>query len=149
MYPPRPKHKIRPSELPKYEAQGIYVVQRKFNGTRTTIHVDGGKIATWTRHNTPHKQWDLTEDVANQIRSLQIKPDSEYWFDAELLNNKTMTPEYKNRLVLFDVLHAGRYLFGGPNVLKRYDLLAISAADPLSQHKTATEHDQYDSLFMY
>jgi ATP-dependent DNA ligase len=130
MYPPRPKHKIRPSDLAKYEAQGIYVVQRKFNGTRTTIHVEGGNITTWTRHNTPHKQWELTEDVANQIRSLNIKADSEYWFDAELLNNKTTTPHYKNRVVLFDVLHAGRYLFGKPNLLGRYDILSEICGHP-------------------
>lgn len=131
MFPPRPKHRIRPAELPKYDRQGTWVAQRKFNGTRTVLHVLAeGKVAAWTRHNTPHKQWQLTDVVARQILDLDIEPGKEYWFDAELLHNKTTDQRYKNRLVLFDVLQAGRYLFGGPTLSERYALLQRICRSP-------------------
>ena len=124
MFPPRPKHRIRPADLPKYEKQGIWVAQLKFNGTRSPINIKPtGEVVAWTRHGTPHKQWELSSDVADQLRSLGIQDGLEYWLDAELLNNKTTDPHYKNRLVLFDVLQAGHYLFGDPDLMGRHELL--------------------------
>lgn len=124
MYPPRPKHRIRPAELPKFEAQGRWVVQRKYNGTRTLLHVTPERVVeAWTRHQTRHEQWTMSQDVVQQILSLRLIPGQEYWLDGELLHSKTKTPQYKNRIVLFDVLQAGHYLFGSPNLLGRYEIL--------------------------
>jgi hypothetical protein len=135
MFPPRPKHRIRPADLARYERQGIYVAQRKFNGTRTLIHISDGKVAAWRPGKTPHLQWSITGPtgatgqtgvtgpIANQFLSLNLIPNAEYWFDGELLHNKTTDPNYKDRVVLFDVLQAGEYLFGKPDLLGRYDLL--------------------------
>jgi len=72
----------------------------------------------------------LSDQVAQQILDLAIEPGKEYWFDAELLHRKTSDPQYKNRVVLFDVLQAGRYLFGSPNLLKRYELLQSICRSP-------------------
>jgi ATP-dependent DNA ligase len=131
MYPPRPKHRIRPSELQKYENQRIWVVQRKFNGTRTVVHIDAnGKVGTWTRYNTPHKQWQLSRDVSKQILGLNVEPGREYLFDAELLHSKTTDRKYKNRLVLFDLIQSGRYLFGSPTLIDRYHMLQSICGNP-------------------
>ena len=124
MYPPRPKSRIRPSELPYYEQKGVWVVQRKFNGTRTLIHVTPSMtVEAWRPGNLPHEQWSLSSEVAKQILSLKLIGGKEYWFDGELLNNKTSSPDYKNKIIFFDILQAGRYLFGNPNLKGRQDLL--------------------------
>ena len=112
MFPPRPKNRIRPVELPKYEKQGAWVVQRKFNGTRTLIHITPSfQVEAWRPGKQKHLQWCLSAEITAQILSLNIERGKEYWFDGELLNNKTSDIAYKNKIVFFDILQAGRYFF--------------------------------------
>ena len=58
------------------------------------------------------------------------KKGKEYWLDSELLFCKTKDPHYKNRIVLFDVLQAGKYLIHGPTVLERMDILSDICGNP-------------------
>ena len=49
--------------------------------------------------------------------------------DGELLDAKTVTPAYKHRIVLFDILFSGKYLFG-VDQLSRLDLLRKICGNP-------------------
>ena len=132
MFPPRPKNRIRPVELPRWEKKGGWVVQRKFNGTRTLIHIlPNGKIEASRPGNEPHLQWTLSEAVQQQIRSLNLEGGLEYWLDGELMNNKTSDDQYKNKVILFDILQAGRYLFGRPVLMARQQMLAQICGNPV------------------
>jgi hypothetical protein len=128
VYPPRPKNRIHPNQLPKYEQTGKWVVQRKFKGTRNVICITAdGKVHFWNRHKTEHKQWKPTPDIITQILALNIEPGKECWLDSELLHSKVSAdtdPFLKNRIVLFDVLMVGGvYLLGRPNQMERLRLL--------------------------
>jgi len=54
----------------------------------------------------------------------------EYWLDSELLNHKTTDHHYKNRIVLFDILWAGKYLFKGPTTFERQEMLYSLCGNP-------------------
>lgn len=122
LYPPRPKGKITPNQLPEYEKSGGWVVQRKFNGTRVVIHVQDGDVYILNRHGEPPRQFTLTNKYKKEFMSLNID-NKECWLDGELLDAKTKNKDYKGKIVLFDVLQAGRYLFGSPNLLGRQFIL--------------------------
>ena len=124
LFPPRPKGRISPNALGKYESSGQWVVQRKFNGTRNLIHVDcDGRVSMFSRHGDCHKQFSPTESIKKEIISLNLIKGKEYWIDSELLSFKTKSADYKNRIVLFDLLQADRYLYRKPNQLERLDML--------------------------
>jgi hypothetical protein len=134
VYPPRPKTRIPPTALPKYEQSGNWVVQRKFKGTRNVIHVTvARKVSFWNRHKEEHKQWTPTPGIVSQVLSLDFLPGLEYWLDSELLHSKVALatdPYLKNRIVLFDVLTAGEYLLGGPNQMARLEMLRKICKNP-------------------
>ncbi len=130
LFPPRPLSKILPARLPQY-AKAPWLAQPKYNGTRNLIHVyPDGTVKAWMRQGEPHKQWEMSDEIKEQILSLELEKGQEYWFDSELLHNKTTTKHYKNRIVLFDVLWAGRYLFKRPSLQGRYDLLCRICGNP-------------------
>lgn len=130
LYPPRPKGRILPTQLGGYEKTGKWLVQRKFNGTRILLNVKGGKIGILNRHGEPPKLFSLSATHRAEILSLNLDPAKEYWFDGELLDHKTITPAFKGRIVLFDILQAGDYFFGSPNLEDRYDLLKNICRNP-------------------
>jgi hypothetical protein len=119
-----------PVELPAYEEKGGWVAQLKINGTRTLIHIQPNGEVEVVRPGTTHKFWELTDNVKDQILSLNIERGKEYWLDGELLNNKTKTPFYRNRIVLYDVLQAGRFFFGRPKLLERQEILLDICGNP-------------------
>lgn len=130
IFPPRPVGKIIPGRLKQYQKKP-WIAQPKYNGTRNLIHVmPDGEMVAWGRKAEAHKQWEMTDDVKEQVRSLNLEPDTEYWFDSELMHRKTSDSQYKNRVVFFDVLFAGRYLFKRPNLQGRYDMLAKICGNP-------------------
>jgi hypothetical protein len=65
----------------------------------------------------------MSREITDQILSLRLVAGKEYWLDGELLHSKTADVRYKNRIVLFDVLQAGNYLFGSPTLMGRYQML--------------------------
>lgn len=131
LFPPHPDTKIPPSALSQYEASGKWVAQRKFNGTHIVLNVTPDrKVGILTRHGTPPKLFSLSQSHINQILSLNLEPGLEYWLNGELLDHKTTDPRYKGKLVFFDVLQAGPYLYRTKTQMERVELLANICRNP-------------------
>lgn len=135
IFPPRPKGKITPSQLKTYESTGNWIVQRKFNGQRNLIHISQNDAYIIGRYGSEHAKYVLPPFLKKQILSLNWNPNWEYWLDSELLDSKTTNPAYKNCIVLFDILQADKYLFLGPNLLERYDMLKELCGNPTELEK--------------
>jgi hypothetical protein len=130
IHPPRPIGAIHPNQLPKY-AKAPWLAQRKFNGTHTLIHVlPNGDLEPWRHKGEPHLQWKMNDAIKKQLASLDLEQGVEYWLDGELLNGKTSTAHYKNRIVFYDVLFAGKNLFNGPTTIERWELLSKICRHP-------------------
>ena len=135
LFPPHPDSKISPHELCDYEKSGKWLAQRKFNGTHVLIYVSKGrKVSILTRHGTPPKLFSLTKSHVDQILSLNLEEGKDYWLNGELLDHKTKSKEYKGKIVLFDVLHVGRYLIRKLDQLQRIELL-----DEICRHPKVLE----------
>jgi len=134
LYPPRPKGKINPTRLAKYEESGKWICQRKFNGTHIVVHIPHDRrVHILTRHGEPPKLFSLSQSHIDQILSLNFEKGKEYWLAGELLDHKTTNQEYKKKIVFFDVLQAGRYLIGRPDQMGRLQILEeICQPDPNS-----------------
>ena len=125
LYPPRPSGRMPPGNLARYEKLGAWVVQLKFNGTRTVIQITpNGKVNFFNRHDEKHKQFTPSKEIIAEVLSLDLARGKEHWLDGELLKNKTTDSRYKERVVLFDVLMLdGKYLFGSPTQMVRLEVL--------------------------
>lgn len=133
LYPPHPLSKIPPCDLDSYESSGEWIAQRKFNGTHVLLNVSpSGRVSILTRHGTPPKLFSLSESHVRQILGLKLERGKEYWFDGELLDHKTSSLHYKGKIVLFDVLQAGRYFIRNPNQAERLALLSDICGNPTS-----------------
>ena len=130
LYPPRPKGRITPNQLGVYEDSGKWVVQRKFNGTRILVHILGNEVYILNRHGEAPKQFTLTANLKKEFLSLDLDKNLEYWLDGELLDAKTRNVCYKGKIVLFDVLQTGKYLFSGPTLLARQKILEKICRSP-------------------
>lgn len=131
LYPPHPSSRIPVHDLDSYESTGEWVAQRKFNGTHVLLHVSAaGKVGILTRHGTPPKMFSLSESHVHQILGLNLERGKEYWFDGELLDHKTVSPQYKGKIVFFDVLQAGRYFLRNPNQVERLKILSDICGNP-------------------
>jgi hypothetical protein len=136
LFPPHPDIKIQSHKLPEYEKSGKWVAQRKFNGTNVVIYISHDrKINILTRHGTPPKLFSLSESHKNQILSLNLEQGKDYWLNGELLDHKTKSKDYKKKIVLFDVLHAGRYLIKNPNQEARLEILKNICNNPQNLEK--------------
>lgn len=122
IYPPRPKGKMPPGDLPRYEKTGKWMAQRKFRGSRMLLHVSPeGNLTITNRHGGYFAKFSLDQSYKKEIRAgLQLKPGVEYWLDGELMN-KDVNPT--NEIIFYDVLQVGRYLFGSPDQLGRLEML--------------------------
>jgi ATP-dependent DNA ligase len=131
IFPPRPKSKIHPNDLPYYDSQGKWVVQRKFNGTRNVIHITPeGELSVYSRYGKAHSpsKFVLQKGFRDEIMSsLNLEKGKEYWLDSELMNKQV---DSGKEIILYDVLQAGRYLFGSPNQMERLELLKHICGDP-------------------
>lgn len=159
IFPPRPKGRMNPADLPRYESSGKWLAQRKFNGCRNLIHIaPDGKIQAFSRYGDTHKAFILTADYVDQIRDcLNLQNSTEYWLDSEVM---TKTKGAGGEIVFYDILQAGRYLFGRPNQLERLSMLSDICGNPknLEPGKIALEispnlwlaesfHDDFVSRF--
>lgn len=123
LFPPRPQGKMYHTDLPRLEKSGLWLAQRKYNGIRNVIHVKNGNVNFYTRDCELHspKNFLMTKQYKDEIMSLNIDLSKEYIFDSELMGKQIGG---KKEVVLFDVLMAeGRYLFGNPTLVKRFDIL--------------------------
>jgi|688.fasta_scaffold101285_6 hypothetical protein len=124
LYPPHPNIKIPVHKLPEYEKSGKWIAQRKFNGTNVVIYISSErKIHILTRHGTAPKLFSLSKSHIDQLLSLNLEKGKDYWLNGELLDHKTKSSYYKKKIVLFDVLHAGRYLINNITQKQRIELL--------------------------
>jgi ATP-dependent DNA ligase len=129
IYPPRPLGNMQPSELPRYEASGEWVAQRKFHGSRAVLHIGSDRqLLLASRHGKEFAKFKITKDLSQEIlQSLCLENGKAYWLDGELLNKQIGAT---NELVLFDVLQAGRYLFGKPTQIERLEILKQICNNP-------------------
>lgn len=123
LYPPHPKIRILKNKLDNYESSGKWVAQRKFNGTNVVVNISEGKVGILTRHGTAPKLFSLSKSHVDQILSLNLDKNKEYWLNGELLDHKTKNLNYKKKIVFFDVLFAGTHLVKKMNQVERLDLL--------------------------
>ena len=129
IYPPRPKSKIHPNDLPYYESTDNWCVQRKFNGFRNLIHISPEKVVTFaSRHGQEHKKFILNKSQREELLSvLNLQKGLEYWIDSELMAKEANAV---NEIILFDILQVGRYFFGFPNQMGRLELLKEICGNP-------------------
>ena len=133
LYPPRPASRIAPGELPELESANEWVAQYKFNGERNLICIrPSGLVEFFNRRGEKCKTFSVTDAVRKQLLSLNLERGIEYWLDSELLLNKTSMPMYKGKIVLFDILFAGRYLFGS-NQMDRLNHLSYLCHRPVTK----------------
>lgn len=128
LFPPRPKSKTTPIDLPIYEKMGQWVIQRKFNGTRNLICIDlNGVIKFYNRYGKPHARYQPSKNIIKSIQNLNLDQGKDYILDGELMNKQKGNPEI---VVLYDVLMCGRYLFSHPDQQKRLDILNQICRNP-------------------
>lgn len=129
IFPPRPKGRMNPKDLPHYESLGSWCAQRKYNGTRNLIHIEpNGTLTVWGRHGEAHKKFSLSSGYRDEILSaLRLEKGKEYWLDSELMSKQTNAT---NEIILYDVLQAGRYFFGSPDQMTRLEILREVCGDP-------------------
>lgn len=133
LYPPHPASRTPEHELYSYEASGEWFAQRKFNGTHVLINVSpSGEVGILTRHGTPPRLFRPSVRHIEQILALNLDRGKEYWLAGELLDHKTKNPRYKGKIVLFDVLKAGRYLIRKPDQSGRLRILSDICGRPSS-----------------
>ena len=122
LYPPRPRGKMLWTDLNSYEESGEWVAQRKFRGSNAVINISPKKeITLGSRHGKPFANFSLSKDYKEEIiASLNIEPDTEYWLNGELMNKDANAG---NQIILYDVLHYKRYLFGNVTQIQRLEIL--------------------------
>tara|TARA_Y100000034_G_scaffold42710_2_gene52278 strand:- start:1783 stop:2376 length:594 start_codon:yes stop_codon:yes gene_type:complete len=115
-------------ELKRFDATGKWIAQRKFNGIRTLLWVGpNAEVKLYDRYLKPHN-YSLTSHQTSLILSnLNVEQGKEYWFDGEHLHAKTRS--IKDTLVFFDVLWAGRFLYGMTQI-DRLSLLNSLCGNP-------------------
>lgn len=147
IYPPRPKGRMNPKDLPFYENSGLWVAQRKYNGTRNLIHIEAnGKLSVIGRHGEPHKKFSLNNAYRDEILAcLTLQKGVEYWLDSELMNKQTNAT---NEIILYDVLQVGKYFFGKPDQMERIEILKGICGDPQEMEPTGLALRLTDRVWM-
>jgi ATP-dependent DNA ligase len=108
IFPPRPKGKVPSSELPHLEKAGKWLVQRKFNGDRSVIfRAADGTLSIFGRYGKPYERYKMSGELRRELSALKFEDGKSYWLDCELIHE-----HFPHTVVLFDILQAGRYLFG-------------------------------------
>jgi ATP-dependent DNA ligase len=131
LYPPHPSLKISCHNLDKYEKTNNWIAQRKFNGTNVLINISPDKkIGMLTRHGHAPKNFVLSSSHIEQLLSLNLEGNKEYWFNGELLDSKTKSKEYKEKIILFDALQAGEYFIRKPTQIDRLKILSEICRNP-------------------
>lgn len=149
LYPPHPNIRIPYNKLKEYEESGKWVAQRKFNGTNILIYISANReINILTRHGTPPKLFSLSQSHIDQLLSLNLEPSKDYWLNGELLDHKTKNKDYKKKIVLFDVLHAGKYLIRNPNQMKRLEMLKNICNHPEKLEKNGIALEVSEDIWM-
>lgn len=122
VYPPRPKSKIKPDQLPFMESQGVYLWQPKFDGDRCVAALDDHKALLSNRHGRWHSPHTFPE-IRSELLDLKV-PNGTHYLDGELIKHQGQAV-----LVLFDVLQWVKYLTGKSQT-ERLEILDDLGGDP-------------------
>lgn len=147
IFPPRARIKIQPLDLARYEASGEYVVQPKYNDSRSLLrqHPDG-RLTVHNRHGGSHKRWHLTPQIAAEMRAnLRLDPSLEYWLDGGVMNKHKGG---EGQFVFYDVLQAGRYFMGRPTQMDRLQLLDLICNEPKTMTADGWAYQISQNLWM-
>lgn len=114
--PPHPPtaNKCKREDLDYYESQGLWVAQRKFNGTHVVIWVYRDSVSLWDRRGSHLTLYKLTESMKGCLCNLNLNG-KETVFAGELLHTKAKRKDTdkqaaENTIVLFDVLFHENHL---------------------------------------
>ena len=121
--PQHPKTSVAPTEraVVGYMDSGWWG-QRKIDGRRAQIHVEGGKVELWTRQGTRHT-WEVPEQVKVELR--RYCGDRRYTvLDGEWADG---------RIYLFDILRDDQVLLNQLNYRDRYERLLLPFISPVVQ----------------
>ena len=120
IYPPRPEHKIPPSDLSKFD-NGEFLAQPKYNGTCCLIFTNGKETHLYNRHK---KEFGYIPP--NMELSKLAHTNKWYVYAGEYLNKGKLGEnkvKAKDKIVLWDILvWDGEYLIGD-TLLTRLALL--------------------------
>jgi len=61
----------------------------------------------FSRHGRRHLTYKISKPLQKELSNLNFEENKEYWLDSELMH-----PRISHVVILYDVLHAGRYLYG-------------------------------------
>lgn len=122
LFPPRPKSKMLYNDLPRYEASGKWIGQRKFRGSNAVVRITASrKVLLSSRHGKPFARFVMPKQQKEEfLCGLDLEKNKEYCFNGELMNKDVNST---NEIILFDILHYGKYLFRSLNQVERLDLL--------------------------
>lgn len=126
IYPPRPKSKIKPTQLDFMETQNLYICQPKFDGDRCVACIENNTVYLGNRHGKWHHS-SLFPEIRHQLL-VQKLPNSTY-LDGELVKMGNM-----HHLVLFDVLKISEYLIGVRQIDRLRKLRDLFGGFRHSQH---------------
>ena len=123
LFPPRPKRKIKPSNLNKYET-GEYLLQPKMDGSCAVIFTDGVRVIVKSRHKRSFSRFKMnTREIKEAHRG---EPGSWMVFVGEYMN-KSRQDElgcvWNHKLVIFDILVYNSELLLGMSTIDRMRLL--------------------------
>lgn len=132
IFPPRPKGKVPPSELPHLEESGQWLIQRKFNGDRSVVfRSSDGQISIFSRYGKPYERYKMSSELRRELAALRFEEGQNYWLDCELIHE-----HFSHTVVLFDILQAGKYLFGAKQET-RLKLLDTLCGNPSGKSESA------------
>lgn len=137
IYPPRPKSKIRPEQLAAKEREGLWLWQRKFDGDRCVVGIDGRNIFLGNRHGKWHNSSKFPH-LRREILTLNL-PTGSHYLDGEMLAGRI--------LVLFDVLQVSNYLIG-VGQLDRLSLLDAICRSPANRCDAKVALQVTDHIWM-
>ena len=123
LFPPRPKRKIKPSNLTKYET-GEYLLQPKMDGSCAVIFTNGEQVIVKSRHKREFSRCKMnTREIKEAHRG---DPGSWMVFVGEYMN-KSRQDElgcvWNHKLVVFDILVYNSKLLLGMSTIDRMRLL--------------------------
>src|SRR5690606_30933945 len=99
---------------------------------RTVVEIlPNSEIKLWTRYKEPHKAYEISEGLKNDLISIHNHGDTNkiLVFDAELMHSKTN--KIKDTLILFDLLVCDSDYLIGMSMLERYALLTDIISKPI------------------
>jgi hypothetical protein len=129
MYPPRPKSKLLPDQLPHEESRGCWWWQHKFNGDRCVaiieVEASGRRLVTLcNRHGRFHPSTKFPKLRKELSGPKLLLATGTYYFDGELLAG-----DQSETMVLFDVLFISVPLIGVTQE-QRFSLLDEICGNP-------------------